>query len=327
MASARAAAFTTLYKLEQKLGEGGQASAFRAVRSGGGQQLCLRMIKKASLKLDDWGKLDDEVRIWARASLEEPNGTARGAPHAGIVGLYELYETADLFVFVNELCQGGDLLERLLDEGDAKFTEMHARGVAAQLTAALTHLHALGIAHRDIKLENVLCTDDQCHLPGHCKFADFGFSAEFDPAFGGRFSRLVGTPEYQAPEAAAIIVAHRREAREGRSGGAKAEYTEAVDLWALGCMVYELLAGMPPYFSEDDDEQWRLILEEPLEFPSETFGGVSKQAQDLMHCLLDRDPSARLRGDALTMAPWFASEASGQLHREEQAIRMKNLRA
>ena len=267
------------------------------------------------------------MRIWARASLAAPNGAARSAPHPGIVGLYELYETADLFVFVNELCQGGDLLERLLEEGDAKFTEMHAQGVAAQLTAALTHLHSLGIAHRDIKLENVLCTDAAVHLPGHCKFADFGFSAEFDPAFGGRFSRLVGTPEYQAPEAAALIVAQRREAREGRAGGAKGEYTEAVDLWALGCMVYELLAGMPPFFSEDDDEQWALILEAPLEFPSETFGGVSQAAQDLMRRLLDRDPSTRPRGDALAMAPWFASEASGLLHREESAIRMKNFRA
>eukprot|EP00321_Phaeocystis_globosa_P018136 CAMPEP_0118813098 /NCGR_PEP_ID=MMETSP1162-20130426/2711_1 /TAXON_ID=33656 /ORGANISM="Phaeocystis Sp, Strain CCMP2710" /LENGTH=577 /DNA_ID=CAMNT_0006742863 /DNA_START=236 /DNA_END=1969 /DNA_ORIENTATION=+ len=87
-----------------------------------------------------------------------------------------------------------------------------------------------------------------------------------------------------------------------------AHYSERVDLWALGCVIYELLSGEPPFFSEDDDELYSLILTRELTFPDETFGLVSEQAKELLRALLHRDPQQRLAGDALKASAWWQIE-------------------
>ena len=111
------------------------------------------------------------------------------------------------------------------------------------------------------KPENVLCTDREPHLRGHVKLCDFGFASAFAVGRGAQLTQLVGTPEYLAPEMV------RCADGGGGWGGESPPYTEAVDLWALGCLLYELLAGEPPFLHDDDDELYRMTLTMPVPFP------------------------------------------------------------
>ncbi len=81
-------------------------------------------------------------------------------------------------------------------------------------------------------------------------------------------------------------------------------YGHKVDLWALGCLIYEVITGEPPYLSEDDEEQYRLTLTAPLRFPAEDFGPLSPDVQELLQDLLDRDPSTRCSHNLL-QHPWL----------------------
>ena len=81
-------------------------------------------------------------------------------------------------------------------------------------------------------------------------------------------------------------------------------YGHKVDLWALGCLIFEVITGEPPYLSEDDEEQYRLTLTAPLRFPAEDFGPLSPDVQELLQDLLDRDPDTRCSHNLL-QHPWL----------------------
>ena len=200
---------------------------------------------------------------------------------------------------VTELCPGGCLLDQIVDV--EAFSEADAQQISRQVCAAVVHLHQMGIAHRDIKPDNVLCTDHDPHKGGHIKLCDFGFAAEFnaDEAENSSFYQLIGTPEYLAPEMVEALL-------KVRKGETSKGYNFKVDYWALGCLVYELIAGEPPFLSEDDEEQYQLTLEAPLEFPADHFQEVSEAAQSLLRGLLERDPESRIGLD-LPEHEWIAT--------------------
>ena len=186
------------------------------------------------------------------------------------------------------------------------------------------------MAHRDLKPDNLLCTHPRPHLHGRVKLCDFGLASFFAVGEEADLTKLAGTPEYLAPEivrilqrrlrvkSEAALAAHASGGGGGDGGGAQpnahrsthseAHYSERVDLWALGCVIYELLSGEPPFLSEDDDELYSLILTREPAFPQETFGLVSEQAKDLLRALLHRDPQQRLAGDALKASAWWQFE-------------------
>lgn len=274
MLAERAGLFSSLYTLGRKLGEGG----FGAVVCGsrGKQTYAMKMVQKRALKPKTVRNLEVEMEIW------------QVVRHPSCCACYGVYELADAFVMVSELCNGGCLLDIIMELD--QFSEVHACYISRQVADAVVHLHTLGIAHRDIKPENVLCIDASPHLPGHVKLADFGCAAYFNAADGGEgsFQQLIGTPEYLAPEMVQAFLYRRK-------GESSEPYSYKVDYWALGCLVYELLAGEPPFLSDDDEEQYQLTLNAPLTFSAEhNFGVAGSQAQQLVAALLERDPEKRL---------------------------------
>lgn len=198
-----------------------------------------------------------------------------------IVRMHFAFQSADKLYLVLDYLPGGELFFHLKRE--RRFEEERVRLYAAELVLALEHLHARDIVYRDLKPENVLLDPG-----GHVCLTDFGLSKEA-VATGGRTKTFCGTPEYIAPE---IL--------QGLGHG------KPVDWWSLGTLVYEMLVGLPPFYSTDVNTMYDKILRGELSFPAY----VSPDARSLLTALLQRAPEHRLgsgEGDSeeLKLHPWF----------------------
>lgn len=182
-----------------------------------------------------------------------------------IMNLRYAFQTKDKLYLVMDLYKGGELYHHL--EKLKRFSEPAARIIIAEIAIAIGHLHSLHFIYRDLKPENVLMDNS-----GHVCLTDFGLAKRVEPdePFSNTF---VGTPQYIAPE---IL----RSQPHGK----------AVDWWSLGIMLYELVVGIPPFYSPNLNEMFERIQSAPLRFPRD----LSSEIMDLISRLLVRDPSTRL---------------------------------
>eukprot|EP01135_Chromosphaera_perkinsii_P000659 Nk52_evm26s147 gene=Nk52_evmTU26s147 len=198
-----------------------------------------------------------------------------------------------------EYVQGGELFTLL--RKTSRFSESTARFYAAQVVSSFVYLHRLFIIYRDLKPENILIDSK-----GYLKITDFGFAKKVE----ARTWTLCGTPEYLAPE---IILSRG--------------YNHTVDWWALGILIYEMVAGYPPFFADSPIKIYEAIVSGELLFPEiETqrdFGDgrgpqrirkqlFSPQLKNLISQLLSRDLTTRLGNMRngywdIIKHPWFMS--------------------
>ena len=184
-----------------------------------------------------------------------------------IVPLKFTFQSPEKIYFVLAFVHGGKLFHHLTNEG--LFDIDRARFYAAELLCALECLHGFDVIYRDQKPENILLD-----YHGHIALCDFGLlTVELEDEDEAHTFRV--TSEYQAPE---LLL----------SKG----YTEIVDWWTLGVLLYEMLTGVPPFYDEDTNEMYRKILSDPLHFPGAEV--VPPAAKDLLTKLLNRNPSERL---------------------------------
>eukprot|EP00742_Colponemidia_sp_Colp-10_P009663 GILJ01010561.1.p1 GENE.GILJ01010561.1~~GILJ01010561.1.p1 ORF type:complete len:842 (-),score=140.48 GILJ01010561.1:205-2730(-) len=185
--------------------------------------------------------------------------------HPFIISLQYAFQTTDKLFLVLDYCSGGDLAFHLAKK--RRFGEDQARFYAAEIVLAVEHLHQLDVVYRDLKPENVLLDHE-----GHVRLADFGLSKE-----GIRDSRgaqsFCGSPAYLAPEMLA---------RQG--------YGKAVDWYGLGALLYEMVTGVPPFFSRDIQEMFSKIQHGELKYPSY----ISIEVRLLLAGLLQKNPLKRL---------------------------------
>jgi RAC serine/threonine-protein kinase len=198
--------------------------------------------------------------------------------HPFLVNLIYAFQTSDKLYFIMDYINGGELFFHLQKE--EKFTDERVQFYCAEIVCGLEYLHACGVLYRDLKPENILLTDD-----GHICMTDFGISKEGLISSDDRTATFCGTPEYLAPE---IL--------QGKS------YGKAVDWWSFGTLMYEMLTGLPPFYSQDVQDMYNKIMHDKLVFPPQ----VSQEARSLLTALLERSPEKRLQDPkSIKSHPYF----------------------
>nr|XP_058970711.1 protein kinase C iota type-like isoform X2 [Pocillopora verrucosa] len=214
---------------------------------------------------------DDEDIDWVQT---EKHVFEQASNHPFLVGLHSCFQTASRLFFVIEFVSGGDLMYHM--QRQRRLPEDHARFYSAEISCALNFLHERGVIYRDLKLDNVLLDSD-----GHVKLTDYGMCKEgLRP--GDTTSTFCGTPNYIAPE---IL---RGE-----------DYGFSVDWWALGVLMFEMLAGRSPFdvvgSAENPDQNtedylFQVILEKPIRIPR----SLSVKAASILKGFLNKNPIERL---------------------------------
>lgn len=233
--------------------------------------------------------------------------------HPGVVRLYYTFQDERSLYFVLDLATGGELLGVLKKVGS--FDEECSRFYGAQILDAIEYMHSRGIIHRDLKPENVLL-DDQMHVKitdfGTAKILDLSGQAQFgkvsvtnDPLDGADTDRavsFVGTAEYVSPE----LLTEKNACK-------------ASDLWAFGCIIYQLLAGRPPFKAANEYLTFQKIVKLEYSFPD----GFPPVARDLITKLLVLDPAERPHIESIKQHPFFDGIQWGKGLWKQKAPRLR----
>jgi len=237
---------------------------------------------KYALKvLRDSPKARREIDLHSRAS---------SCPHiVRIIDLYEnVYNNQKCLLIVMECMEGGELFQRIQDRADGAFTEREAASIMREISVAVQHLHLLNIAHRDLKPENLLY--DKADEDGVLKLTDFGFAKE---TFSKESLQTpCYTPYYVAPEVLG-----------------PEKYDKSCDIWSLGVIMYILLCGFPPFYSNHGHAispgMKKRIRTGQYCFPNPEWQNVSQDAKDLIKGMLKTDPDERLTIFDVTRNQWI----------------------
>ncbi|KAH7550368.1 hypothetical protein JRO89_XS13G0179300 [Xanthoceras sorbifolium] len=201
--------------------------------------------------------------------------------HPNVIKLRATYEDSENVHLVMELCEGGELFDRIVARGH--YTERAAAGVARTIMEVVRMCHENGVMHRDLKPENFLLANKKESSP--LKAIDFGLSVFFKP--GERFSEIVGSPYYMAPEVL------------------KRNYGPEVDVWSAGVILYILLCGVPPFWAETEQGVALAILRGVIDFKREPWPQITESAKSLVRQMLEPDIKKRLTAQQVLEHPWL----------------------
>jgi len=247
------------YKLERRLGSGSFASVFLA-------QHVRFSEKQVAIKAISRSKLNKKLE----ANLQKEIFILQDMQHENIVQLYETHQTKKHIYLVMEYCAGGDLHMLLRKQGVLGIATV--RSFMTQLATGMKYLWCRNLIHRDLKPQNLLLTDRTTQAT--LKIADFGFATQLGAA--AMAETMCGSPLYMAPEVL-----------DGQCYDAKA------DLWSAGTILFEMIAGKPPYSGNSPRELLQNIQKRRFKFPHDTIK-APQDCVDLLEKLLRANPVERI---------------------------------
>ena len=274
--------FPFKYTKIQELGSGGFSKVFRV------QNLTTREVfacKELPIKkINDLEKFKKEINIMSKCD------------HPNIIKLVEIYDDNRYIELIMEECVGGTLFERLLkkmEEEDELFTEEESAKIFKQIISAIAYCHSQGIAHRDLKMENVLFLYKTEDSP--VKIIDFGLSEcvkilpnkdSKENIINMNMTSSVGTPHYISPEVL------------------QGKYNQKCDIWSAGVILYTMLSGGFPFDGNNNKEIYKSILKKKYDLKNEEWKNISNEAKDLIsHMLCDEDK--RYTAEMVLNHPWL----------------------
>jgi eukaryotic-like serine/threonine-protein kinase len=265
------------YLIERELGRGAFGVVFLASDTVLGRRVALKVPRPETL-------VTPEVR---RRFLREAEAASR-LDHPHIVPVYDVGEVGPVCYIASAYCEGSTLAD-WLRRNSAAVPLVSAARLVAKLAAAVGHAHERGILHRDLKPSNILLQrlDVRAPLNGeecsahHClpRICDFGLARLLDQeSHETRSGVPIGSPGYMAPEQAA---------------GRLREHGPATDVYALGVILYELLAGRPPQRGETDLETLRLVTDQEPASPRDFRPGLPRDLETIVLKSLEKRPKDR----------------------------------
>jgi len=281
---------TTEYTIGQNLGAGSFGTVRKAVHKKTNQVRAIKILKKSE---QDQEKLMLEVEILSKLS------------HPNIMQIFEFYDDAINFYIVSELCNGGELFDKISEKGI--FSEVEAAKLIKQILSALAYSHQNNIVHRDLKPENILL--DSKGEDSIIKLIDWGGARYFSK--NKKLNKISGTPYYIAPEVL------------------EEKYDEKCDIWSCGVILYILLCGYPPFNGDSDIEIMKTVKKGKFDYPSEEWSSISKEAKDLVTNMLKYDSKTRFSAVECMNHPWFkiADETSKNKISANLIVNMKKFKS
>lgn len=298
------------YDFGKALGHGASGEVLLATHKANGKSFACKIVKKNS-NMNDAQSMSTEIEIMKRIR------------HRNVVSMFELYETPKCLWIVLELVDGGDLYHFIAT--NPEYNEAIASRQMRQILLGVHYLHSLGIVHRDLKLENILLTRTPNGF-GDIKIADFGLSAlvrldedGYDIEESGKRKRyqalrdMWGTKEYFAPEVV------------------NQAYGPQADVWALGCVLYEMLTGEQAFPARENDTEHKFysrITRGEYDTSKPVWKKLSPEVKELIQSMLQIDPTDRVSSSECLIHPWITGRSHKESHLEplpevQEAVRAR----
>jgi len=274
------------------LGKGNFGQVRLAHSKDSGEQVAIKVINKRRISKASLPRLKREANVMRRIK------------HHSIVRLLDDYEDDKEIILVLELCKGRELYQELVESG--RFSRKRARRCLRRLLEAVDYLHQHGICHRDIKLENIMCT----HITDDLKLIDFGVARSMLgadlPTTDGlqRMDSKVGSVHYNAPQVL----------------DPSCTYGKGCDVWAVGVIGYLLLTGVPPFKGKTTSQVAQSVKTGRVNFACRELSSCGADTVDLLRQLLCTDESRRLTAREALQHRFFADEKDKEEVDEKENI-------
>lgn len=320
------------YKLQQMLGEGAFSSVYKGTNVETNDTVAIKIINKSNLTQKQLANIHNEIHIM--------NTLSNAGSQQNTLRLIESFDTPHNCFLILEYCDGGEIFNKIIEY--TYFSEQLAKHIFLQLLDAIHFLHQHNVVHRDIKPENLLFKkipfnprleeeyrkalrksddelkeDEGAFIPGigggcigNIKLADFGLAKllRFDPlaSKGKAHSNLktpCGTAGYTAPEVIHCGVERKR--KFSSSTSRNNYYSKSVDIWSLGCFLYTILCGFPPFYDDNHDILTQKIITANYVFLEPWWDEISEDAKDLISRMLVINPEQRITIEEIYQHPWM----------------------
>jgi serine/threonine protein kinase len=275
MSLAKKKKFVEVYEIGEKIHRGSAGVVKKCYSIEQKTPFAVKIIKRSP-------KTDEAVlqEVYIMNELDHPN----------LVKVVDFFEESDNYYIVMELMQGGDVFDRILDMNN--YTEKDARDLFIILLQAVKYMHDKGIAHRDLKPQNIFLDSRDSH--SSVKIGDFGFAKKCHTPKS--LTSRCGTPSYVAPE----ILKNQ-------------PYDESCDMWSAGVVLYVMLCGYTPFSEESQEKMFERIKLGDWKFDPDDWSHVSAEAKDLIKHLMDTNVDHRYTATQALNSRWIKGLSDKQL--------------